>query len=150
MGRRDIAKEKIVYIKWLDLTPDQRTEQSMPRTVEAFGRTYNVSVPTLVKWKKEIHYLRDHQAPTEFEEFKEHLKKKALNPQAKAGEMELYADIMGWRIKRIEEKITIDLNADFIAKAIFGVVGELNQAGFSIMEGKRVVEVSPESNLLPA
>lgn len=63
--------------------------------------------------------------------------------------IEIALKTLGELLEKREDTVNINLNADFIARAFYGVKTELLNEGYPVMAGAGVGEVQGESHLLP-
>ena len=148
-------EKKALYFNWLEMNKAERQSKGLDFGRKDLAVQYNLAATTLVKWEKEYYGgMRAKEAlaedlvvirkdaelkakaqieaetppkteEEEWEDFKEHLRKQAMKPNASAPVMTLYANLEGKLIDKKE--IKIGLSADDIARRNLIADRELKQ-----------------------
>jgi len=133
-------KELEKYILWVRLPQEER----VPKHKKDMAKHLGVHIETIYNWDKKLAKLQSSTPLSEFDKFIDMVRQRAFSPKTPTKERELYADLMGWRVKKEEVKLLV-LTADDIAKANFKAERELRDSGFAVLEDKGMVEVPSES-----
>ena len=133
-------QKKLEYFANWIATPEDREF----KTQKEVAQYLEVDEKTLGRWKSQLQQPAD---VDEVELFLRQLYKRAMQFNASAKHMELYAKLKGLLVEKSEQKIKLEIGADEIARR--NNEAERRDREFREGSGYGVEDVSTESNLLP-
>ncbi len=136
------------FALWLQMSLEERKQKGEPVNQKEYAKRYNMPEPNLSLWKRKIKNADKTEDERNIKVFLDKIYKEAISGK-NAQYAKLYADIVKLTSysRKNGEGEKQELDADSIAKAIFGASEELRKQGFS-MAGQGMVEVSSQLNIL--
>lgn len=157
-------KEREIFYAWLDTPPEER----VPKQRKELCKQLGVSQVATYVWRNERERKRKDEelglspdrrfarlsslimefTPQQIWEFKKKVYEKAMSPDAKAKDRELFGRLEGLIVEKKEHKVKVGFDADELARAEFEFERKRREWDESRAAG-RVEIVQGESRLLP-